>query len=74
MDPFILPLHHIRPKLLRPLDFPEKDKLSVNITKYVNLEKRKCSKRFPKSPNVLPIQAIVARYIAVAMLDKKTTA
>lgn len=77
-----IPLHHIRPKLFRPLDFPEKEKeVTISYLKKIwrngheneiwdeTLQKQEESWEW-----ILPIRAMVARYTAVAMLAKKTTA
>lgn len=61
-------MHHIRPKLLRPLDFPELMEVLERSRKDINV------KRLHEKEKTLPIRAMVARYIAVVMLDRKTTA
>lgn len=71
-------MHHIRPKLLRPLVFPEKNTLS-QINKKVKVYKETRIK-FPlymkesERIGILPMRAMVARYIAVVMFAMKTTA
>ena len=72
----ILPLHHIRPKLLRPLDFPDKiETISSYQQKICDTStiRMKNVKRTMKI-KVLPTRATEARYIAVQMFDMKTTA
>jgi hypothetical protein len=74
-------LHHIRPKLFRPLDFPaEKENTSEHFKKGAKLMKRTCHSKTSrkahkkkKRVSVLPTRAMVARYIAVVMLAMKTT-
>lgn len=59
-------MHHIRPKLLSPDDFPGKELAKSmnevsNRTKWIEVE------------GVIPMRAMVVRYTAVAMLQTMTT-
>lgn len=59
----------MRPKLLSPLDFPGQIKYQKRkrIIKAANI------KMVIEDDVVVPMRAMVARYIAVVMLDRKTT-
>lgn len=57
----------MRPKLLRPLDFPGKSNSGKST------ENKAAKETLEAETEALPIRAMVARYIAVVMLDKKTT-
>lgn len=56
----------MRPKLLRPLDFPGKSNSSKST------ENKAAKETLEAEAEALPMRAMVARYIAVVMLDKKT--
>lgn len=72
-----LPLHHIRPKLLRPLVFPGKRHNAKKNKKHQSNYTDK-GIELPVSERdrigIQPTRAIIARYIAVVMFDRKTMA